>query len=70
MNRNIKIILALCIGIGLGLLMENNFLIQEITLKNIGFFTNFNLKRIKNVNLVTFKFNIDKQLCQIKEIQK
>ena len=31
---------------------------------------NFNLKKIKNVNLVTFKFNIDKQLCLIKEIQK
>jgi len=27
MNRNIKIFLALCIGVGLGLLMENNFLI-------------------------------------------
>jgi len=27
MNRNMKIILALCIGVGLGLLMENNFLI-------------------------------------------
>jgi len=25
MNKKIKIILALCIGIGLGLLMENNF---------------------------------------------
>jgi len=27
MNKRIKIILALCIGIGLGLLMENNFII-------------------------------------------
>ena len=65
MNRNIKIILALCIGVGLGLLMENNFLISQKNVEKYSFFKKYNLIMITIVNIVTFESLIDKQLSLI-----